>query len=200
LIRVVETTCTAIIYKMIIMRILEEVQPKNATMSDKPIIVDGNYKNSQQEIIQKKEETNKFVEITISGDFQEIDFANLLKIQQKLLSKRENININIIKDDKIDQTRNMGNTGENISAEQLSSGNTRSIAVNKVDSTVISDEEIHSQLKENYRLAIVEHEKKYKAALISKDKEIATYKEQVKELKKIIQSLSQAPIVIQQDQ
>ncbi len=63
----------------------------------------------------------------------------------------------------------------------------------------MSDDEFYQQLEENYQLAIAEYEEKYKAALKSKDEEIAIYKNQVEELKKIILSLSKAPIVIQQE-
>lgn len=74
----------------------------------------------------------------------------------------------------------------------------KKIDKDRIEYSSTNTEIIETQLEENYRLATAEYEKKYKAALKSKDEELAIYKRQVEELKEIIQSLSKTPIVIRQ--
>ena len=131
-------------------------------MSDKQITVHGDSPITQQET----EGTTGFLEITISGEFDKKNLADIFQIQQQLAQKLNNIKINIVDPDQ---------------------------------AKINLDREINQQLQDNYRLAVVEHEEKYKAALKSKDEEISVYKEQTKRLKEIIEDLSQNPIVIKQD-
>ena len=61
-------------------------------------------KTTQQETAQKTttkktEGTTRFLEITISGEFEETNLADILQIQQELVRKLKNININIVEAD-----------------------------------------------------------------------------------------------------
>ncbi len=94
------------------------------------------------------------------------------------------------------------NLGDILQIQQELAQKLKNININIVAPTqtkIRLDKEFSRQLQENYRLAIAEHEEKYKAALRSKDDQIAIYKERTEKLKEIIENLSRTPIVIKQE-